>query len=49
VILEAMKMEFVIQAPDAGVVKKVLIKEGTNLEPGTQLVEFSAANKKESA
>ncbi len=39
-LLEAMKMEFAVKAPCRGVLKKVLVKEGDQLSPGTLLVDF---------
>jgi biotin carboxyl carrier protein len=42
-LVEAMKMEFAIQAPCAGVVKKVRVSEGQQLSPGDLMVDFEAA------
>jgi biotin carboxyl carrier protein len=39
-LLEAMKMEFSIKAPFAGVVKKLCVQEGQQLSPGQQLVDL---------
>jgi biotin carboxyl carrier protein len=39
-LLEAMKMEFAIQAPVAGFVKSVKVKEGQQLSPGELLIDF---------
>ena len=40
-ILEAMKMENEIVAPEAGTVTSILVKEGDSVEPGKILVELS--------
>ena len=40
-ILEAMKMENEIVAPEAGTVTNILVKEGDSVEPGKILVELS--------
>jgi len=40
-ILEAMKMENEIVAPEAGIVTSILVKEGDSVEPGKILVELS--------
>ena len=40
-ILEAMKMENEIVAPEAGTVTNILVKEGDRVEPGKILVELS--------
>jgi biotin carboxyl carrier protein len=42
-LVEAMKMEFAINAPCAGKVTGVLVKEGQPLSPGDRFVEFEAA------
>jgi len=42
-LVEAMKMEFAIQAPCAGVVKKIRVSEGQQLSPGDLMVDFEAA------
>lgn len=39
-ILEAMKMENEIVAPDAGTVTNILVKEGDAVEPGKVMVEM---------
>jgi biotin carboxyl carrier protein len=39
-LVEAMKMEFTIRAPYAGVLKKVCVAEGQQLSPGTRFVEL---------
>lgn len=39
-ILEAMKMENEIVAPEAGVVTNVLVKEGDSVNPGQVMVEI---------
>lgn len=39
-LLEAMKMEFAIQAPVAGQVSKILVTEGKQVLPGEKFVEF---------
>ena len=41
--VEAMKMEFAIQAPCAGTVKKVRVAEGQQLSPGDLMVDFESA------
>jgi biotin carboxyl carrier protein len=41
VIMEAMKMEVRINAPEAGTVTSVSVKEGQPVERGQRLVEFS--------
>ena len=40
-ILEAMKMENEIVAPEAGMVTAILVKEGDSVEPGKILVELA--------
>jgi len=40
-ILEAMKMENEIVAPEAGTVTSILVKEGDSVEPGKILVEMA--------
>jgi biotin carboxyl carrier protein len=42
VLVEAMKMEFAVNAPGPGVVKRVLVKEGQQLSPGDRFVDFEA-------
>ena len=42
-LVEAMKMEFAIQAPCAGTVKKVRVTEGQQLSPGDLMVDFESA------
>ncbi len=39
-MVEAMKMEFVIKAPSAGLLKAILVKEEEQLSPGKKLVDF---------
>jgi len=39
-MVEAMKMEFVIKAPSAGLLKAILVKEEEQLSPGKLLVDF---------
>jgi len=39
-VLEAMKMEHMINAPHDGTVKAVYFKEGDTLNEGVQLLEF---------
>ena len=41
VILESMKMEMPVEAPAAGVVTAILVKEGAAVEEGAPLVELS--------
>lgn len=41
VLIEAMKMEFTIRAPSDGSVDGILVTDGQQLSPGTQLIEFS--------
>lgn len=43
VLVEAMKMEFAIQAPVAGVVKAVLVKEADQVSPGALFVDFEVS------
>lgn len=45
-LLEAMKMEFAIQAHAAGTVKKVRVQEGQQLQPGDNLIDFEEAKGK---
>ena len=40
-ILEAMKMENEIVAPEAGTVTSILVKEGDSVEPGKIMVELA--------
>jgi biotin carboxyl carrier protein len=40
VYIEAMKMEFVIQAPFAGIVKTIFVKEGSPLMPGDRYLDL---------
>lgn len=40
IILEAMKMENEIVAPEAGIVTSILVKEGDSVEPGKVMVEM---------
>ncbi len=42
VLVEAMKMEFPVNAPSAGRVKRVLVQEGQQLQPGDRFVDFEA-------
>jgi len=42
VLVEAMKMEFAIQAPCAGKVAKIRVNEGQQLSPGDLLLDFEA-------
>jgi len=44
VILEAMKMEIRINAPEAGTVTAVSVREGQSVERGQQLVQFSPSS-----
>jgi len=39
-LLEAMKMEFSVKAPFAGVVEKILVKEGQQLAPGDRFLDL---------
>jgi 3-methylcrotonyl-CoA carboxylase alpha subunit len=41
ILLEAMKMELPLRAPQDGTVKEVLCKEGQLVQPGTILVEMT--------
>jgi biotin carboxyl carrier protein len=45
-IIEAMKMEHRIKSPFAGTVKKILIKEGEQVQLGTLLMELEPDSKK---
>ena len=38
VVLEAMKMEHVVEAPHAGVVKEICVAAGEQVQSGTQLI-----------
>ena len=40
-LVEAMKMEFAVKAPFAGVVKRVLVKESQQLNPGDRFVDLT--------
>jgi biotin carboxyl carrier protein len=40
ILIEAMKMEFTVKAPSAGVVKKILVAEGQQLSPGDRFFDF---------
>ena len=40
-ILEAMKMENEIVAPEAGTVTAILVKEGDAVEPGKVMIEMA--------
>lgn len=42
-LVEAMKMEFSIQAPCPGTVKKVLVTEGQQLSPGVLMIDFGVS------
>lgn len=42
VVLEAMKMEFVIEAPTDGVVTGVKVSEGQTIDPGIQLIDWES-------
>ena len=48
ILMEAMKMEFALKAPCAGVVKKVLVTEGQQIQPGDKLLDFEVKIKKTS-
>ncbi|MBU6375781.1 MAG: hypothetical protein KGQ59_07285 [Bdellovibrionales bacterium] len=39
-LVEAMKMEFSIQAPCAGIVKRIRVTEGQQLSPGDLMLDF---------
>ena len=41
VILESMKMEMLVESPEAGTVSSVLVKEGQSVEEGAPLVELA--------
>lgn len=43
ILIEAMKMEFTVKAPAAGVVKRILVTEGQQLSPGDRFFEFEVA------
>lgn len=43
-VMIAMKMEYVIRAPEAGVVKKVFYKVGDNVAKNAALVKFELAD-----
>ncbi len=40
ILIEAMKMEFTVKAPTAGIVKRALVVEGQQLSPGDRFFEF---------
>ena len=40
-ILEAMKMENEIVAPEAGTITSILVKEGDSVEPGKIMIEMA--------
>ncbi len=42
-VIEAMKMEYLIRAPYAGTIKKVNFKEKDQIEIGQQTVEMTKA------
>jgi 3-methylcrotonyl-CoA carboxylase alpha subunit len=44
ILIEAMKMEFTVKAPAAGVVKRVLVTEGQQLSPGDRFFDFEESN-----
>lgn len=39
-LMEAMKMEFTVKAPTAGVVEKIRVTEGQQVSPGDRFVDF---------
>jgi pyruvate carboxylase subunit B len=41
-VLEAMKMEHAIRAPQDGVLKRLLVKEGDLVDAGVELAEIVA-------
>jgi biotin carboxyl carrier protein len=41
-MVEAMKMEFVIRAPFAGIVKVIRVQEGAQVSPGDCFLELEA-------
>lgn len=41
VILESMKMEMPVEAPEAGVVEEIVVKEGQAVEEGDVLIRLS--------
>lgn len=43
ILIEAMKMEFTVKAPFAGVIKRVLVTEGQQLAPGDRFFELEEA------
>jgi len=43
ILIEAMKMEFTVKAPFAGIVKRALVTEGQQLSPGDRFFEFEEA------
>lgn len=45
-LVEAMKMEFVIRAPFPGQVKQLLVKEGDQISPGDRFVDLQESPKK---
>lgn len=40
-VLEAMKMENEIHAPRSGMVKKILVRQGSDVRQGTPLIELA--------
>jgi biotin carboxyl carrier protein len=43
ILMEAMKMEFAIPAPHAGVVAQIFVKEGDLIAPGTEFLKLEAS------
>jgi len=41
IILESMKMEMPVEAPDAGTVRAILVKEGQAVEEGAPVLELA--------
>ena len=40
IVMESMKMELIIDAPKAGVVKRISVTEGSQIDKGMRLLEF---------
>lgn len=45
-LVEAMKMEFAVKAPSDGIVSRVCVKEGQQLNPGDRFVDFESVDAK---
>lgn len=45
ILVEAMKMEFVVKAPVSGKIKQIRVKEGQQLSPGDRFVDIEPDSK----